>query len=93
VLHAVDVERVGEVIRLRFRGAGFLHRMVRISVGTLLEIAAGRRDPDAIPRILAAHDRRAAGLTAPPQGLCLVGVRYRDFDSSREPALLLALLR
>jgi tRNA pseudouridine38-40 synthase len=56
--------------------------MVRTIAGTLLEIGAGRRAVDEIPAILAARDRRAAGFTAPAQGLFFVGVRYPDFDSA-----------
>ena len=80
-LHAIEIERDGALVRLHFRGQGFLHRMVRIATGTLLEVGAGRRDPGEMPAILAALDRRAAGLTAPPQGLFLVEVRYPDFTS------------
>lgn len=85
-LHAT---RVGDVIRVEVRADGFLHRMVRTVVGTLFECASGKRDSDAIPRILAARDRAAAGATAPARGLYLAGVRYDDgFDSFQEPALL-----
>jgi len=78
---SIDVTRSGDRVELRIAGRGFLHRMVRICVGTLVEIATGRRDPDAIPAILASKDRRRAGYTAPAAGLCLVGVRYPGFDS------------
>ena len=57
-------------------GSGFLHHMVRNIVGTLLEIGRGKRQPEDIPRILAARDRTLAGPTAPPQGLCLWKVEY-----------------
>jgi tRNA pseudouridine38-40 synthase len=82
-LHSLDVELSGELVLLHFRGNGFLHRMVRIIVGTLLEVAAGRRDPESMPALLAARDRRVAGLTAQPQGLCLTGVRYETFTTQR----------
>jgi tRNA pseudouridine38-40 synthase len=55
--------------------------MVRITVGTLVEIATGRRPPGDIPKLIAAKNRRLAGYTAPAAGLSLVGVRYSDFDS------------
>jgi tRNA pseudouridine38-40 synthase len=82
----LNAERFGDIIRVEIRADGFLHRMVRTIVGTLVECAIGRRDPAAIPETLRARDRSAAGLTAPPQGLYLAGVRYRDgFDSFKEP--------
>ncbi len=80
-LATLDIEREGDLVRFDFRGKGFLHRMVRILTGTLLEIGSGRRAAGAAPAMLAARDRREAGLTAPPQGLFLVGVRYPDFSS------------
>ncbi len=80
-LHALRIEGRGELVRLHFEGAGFLHRMVRILTGTLLDVGAGRRTPESLVRLLAARDRRLAGPTAPPQGLCLVNVVYPDFES------------
>jgi len=80
-LQAIEVETDFPFVRLHFRADGFLHRMVRIMTGTLLEIGGGRRDAGSIEGILAARDRRAAGLTAPPSGLYLVEVRYPDFSS------------
>ena len=59
---------------------GFLYNMVRIMVGTLDALASGRLTWDAIPAVLAARDRAAAGPTAPPQGLCLYRVLYDDED-------------
>jgi len=58
------------------RGNGFLHHMVRNLVGTFLEIGYGRFTADALPSIIAARDRSAAGPTAPARGLCLVNVEY-----------------
>lgn len=82
-LHA---RRLGDIIRVEIRADGFLHRMVRTIVGTLVECGNGRRDPAQIPSILEACDRAAAGLTAPAHGLYLAGVRYKDgYDSFKEP--------
>ena len=60
----------------RITGNGFLHHMVRNLVGTFVEAAAHRISPDAIPTILAARNRSAAGPTAPASGLFLVEVEY-----------------
>jgi tRNA pseudouridine38-40 synthase len=57
-------------------GSGFLYNMVRIIAGTLLEVGRGRIDPACLPEIIAARDRRAAGSTMPPEGLCLRWIRY-----------------
>jgi tRNA pseudouridine38-40 synthase len=82
-VHALDLRRDGDRVELRISGASFLHRMVRIATGTLIEIATGRREPDDIPAILASGDRRRAGYTVPACGLTLAGVRYPGFDSER----------
>lgn len=59
------------ILTLRVEGTGFLKHMVRNIVGTLIGIGRARFPVDAIPTMLAARDRSAAGVTAPPQGLCL----------------------
>jgi tRNA pseudouridine38-40 synthase len=87
-VNAIDVRRCGDLIRVRITADGFLHRMVRNIVGTLVDCARGRRDASAIPAMLEARARAAAGHTAPAHGLYLAGVLYRDgFDSFSEPAL------
>ena len=57
-------------------GDGFLRHMVRIMVGTMVEVGAGRVDAAAITGIVASRARERAGPTAPPQGLFLVAVAY-----------------
>ncbi len=59
-------------------GDGFLRHMVRIIVGTLVEIGQGRITPDCVPGLLAAENRAMAGPTAPPHGLWLVRVNYPE---------------
>jgi tRNA pseudouridine38-40 synthase len=59
-------------------GSGFLWQMIRIMVGTIVEIGLGRYTPETIPQMLAAKDRQAAGPTAPPQGLYLQWIRTND---------------
>ncbi|MDA0803264.1 MAG: tRNA pseudouridine(38-40) synthase TruA [Planctomycetota bacterium] len=76
-VHACDVSRGPEgIIRVSVQGDGFLYNMVRIIVGTLVEVGRGRMDTDGIRRILATGDRTLAGPTMPPQGLCLEWVHY-----------------
>lgn len=86
-VNAFEVERDDEIVRVRIAAEGFLHRMVRIIMGTAIEIATHRRPPDEIPTIIASKDRRQAGYTAPASGLYLAGVRYSTFDSYHRPAL------
>jgi tRNA pseudouridine38-40 synthase len=57
---------------------GFLYNMVRAIVGTLVEVGRGARDAAWVKNVLAAADRAAAGPTAPPHGLFLVGVEYGE---------------
>ena len=76
-LYDLTVERVGEELRLTFRGDGFLYNMVRILTGTLLEIGAGERSGAEIEEVFASGERAGAGFTAPAQGLCLQSVRYQ----------------
>jgi tRNA pseudouridine38-40 synthase len=75
-LQRLAVVRVGEALRLEAYADRFLKQMVRSIVGTLIEVGLGRRAADNVADILAAKDRRAAGKTAPPQGLFLMQVDY-----------------
>jgi tRNA pseudouridine38-40 synthase len=59
-------------------GNGFLYNMVRALVGTMLLAGRGKLAPDGFAEILDAHDRSAAGPTAPAQGLTLLEVRFGD---------------
>lgn len=75
-IHALRVEEQGTDIVIRVCGNGFLYNMVRIIAGTLLEIGQGKREPDAVPGILEARDRGAAGPTAPACGLTLIQYEF-----------------
>jgi len=77
-LPRMAADRLGsaEIWVYTVRGNGFLHHMVRNLVGTFLEIGRGRVMPAAMERILQGCDRRAAGPTAPSQGLYLTEVLY-----------------
>ena len=88
-VRSLRIDAIGEYVRIEIAADGFLHRMVRTIVGTLVECGLGRRDPSSMQAILDARDRRAAGLTAPAHGLYLAGVRYDDgYDSYREPPVI-----
>jgi tRNA pseudouridine38-40 synthase len=75
-IHAIAVSRVGEELWVEVEGNAFLHHMVRNIVGTLLPVGRGDMPPGWVAEVLAARDRRAAGPTAPAQGLCFLGPRY-----------------
>jgi tRNA pseudouridine38-40 synthase len=78
-----DVDRaqrtqVGQEQHLEFEGNGFLRYMVRILVGTAVEVGTGHRTLDDVRQALQTGERKLAGRTAPPDGLYLVNVHYRD---------------
>jgi tRNA pseudouridine38-40 synthase len=75
-LTELALEPWGDEIRLRIGADRFLHHMVRIIVGTLVEIGRGRWRPDRVAQILAEQDRTLAGPTAPAHGLYLMSVDY-----------------
>ncbi|AQS58901.1 tRNA pseudouridine(38-40) synthase TruA [Desulforamulus ferrireducens] len=75
-LYSIDITKQDSLIELTFRGNGFLHNMVRIITGTLLEVGHGRMKPAYLKEILERRDRTLAGPTAPAKGLHLVKVYY-----------------
>jgi tRNA pseudouridine38-40 synthase len=74
-LRACEVSQRGPRLVIGVEGSGFLWQMVRIIVGTLVEVGMGRRNESEMSEMLAAKDRRAAGPTAPPHGLYLQWIR------------------
>lgn len=74
-IRSMDICRDGEEIQIFVTGNGFLHNMVRILVGTLVEVGRGERSPDSIPALFGGK-RADAGFLAPAQGLCLMEVFY-----------------
>jgi tRNA pseudouridine38-40 synthase len=75
-LDLLSVDRAGEEIVLEVGARSFLHNQVRILVGTLQLVGRGQWSKRDVEEALAARDRTRAGPTAPPQGLCLMEVRY-----------------
>ena len=76
-IYELNIEQIGEEIRISITGNGFLHHMVRIIVGTLVEIGLGRYEPEKITQILETGIRENAGITMPAKGLILWEVIYK----------------
>ncbi|HBR29157.1 MAG TPA: tRNA pseudouridine(38-40) synthase TruA, partial [Firmicutes bacterium] len=75
-LYRVDISEQDEELSFILAGNGFLYKMVRNIVGTLLLIGEEKMAPEMITEILATGQREKAGPTAPPQGLTLMTVEY-----------------
>jgi pseudouridylate synthase I len=75
-IYSLDVEQEDYMIKITVKGNGFLYNMVRIIVGTLIEVGRGVKTPEDMDRILKGLNRRLAGPTAPAHGLTLVGIEY-----------------
>ena len=75
-LRSIEITRMGGEIRIALTGDGFLYHMVRIIVGTLIEVGEGKRSAEDMLTILSSCDRMEAGPTAPAQGLTLWHVGY-----------------
>ena len=73
---ALRIDKIGGELRFSVSGDGFLYNMVRILVGTLLEVGMGKRSAASIPALLDAKDRSQAGYLVPPHGLRLEAVYY-----------------
>ncbi len=71
-----EISRSDEMVALRIKGNAFLHNMIRIITGTLLEMYRENRDPDYILEIIKGTDRDLGGFTAPAYGLYLKKVEY-----------------
>lgn len=77
VVFATEITTAEEHIRvITVEANGFLRHMVRNIVGTLVDVGRGKLTEEGFSKVLAACDRKKAGMTAPPRGLCLVEVRY-----------------
>ena len=75
---SIDILTSGDEITIRITGNGFLYNMVRIIVGTLIRVGRGFYEPEKVKEILEAKDRKAAGVTAPANGLMLVEIKYEE---------------
>jgi tRNA pseudouridine38-40 synthase len=77
-VHAIDICSRPPRLVIGVEGSGFLWNMVRIIVGTLVQVGMRTYTPDDVSEMLARQDRRASGYTAPAQGLYLQWIRYRE---------------
>ena len=77
-VHYFEIERHGTVIDCRVCADGFLYNMVRAMVGTCIYAAEGKLDPADIPAILSSRNRTLAGPTAPPDGLYMTNLWYKE---------------
>lgn len=88
-LERLDVTQTGEVTTIVAEARSFLHHQVRNIVGTLKLVGAGKWRPEQVAEALDAKHRKAAGPTAPPEGLTLTNVEYTDEIFKRQKAVLL----
>jgi tRNA pseudouridine38-40 synthase len=82
-IYSFDINSIGPKIEFAFVGNGFLYNMVRIIVGTLIEVGSNNIRVNDIPEIIASKDRNKAGHTALPQGLYLEKVFYSKTELIR----------
>ncbi len=75
-IREISVSRVGEIVSIDVAANAFLYHMVRNIAGTLLAVGRGEQPVEWVARVLATRDRNQAGVTAPPDGLYFMGVRY-----------------
>ena len=75
-ISAIQIEKAKDILTFSVTGDGFLTNMVRIIVGTLVEVGEGKKQTDSIMQVLKSKDRFYAGFTAPPEGLTLKKVYY-----------------
>lgn len=77
-IYEVKIEQLDEEVRISVTGNGFLHHMVKILVGTLVEIGLGKRKHQEMQQVLEGGIREYAGITMPAKGLILWSVEYPD---------------
>lgn len=75
-IYSIDFEVVNNVIKIIFKGNGFLHNMVRIIVAMLIEVGNGRKTKEDLEKALISKDRKLAPKIAPANALYLVDIKY-----------------
>ena len=74
----LQILQSGEHIMIRITGNGFLYNMVRIIAGVLVRVGRGFYGPEKVKELLEGGERTREAVTAPPQGLCLMEIRYQN---------------
>lgn len=80
----ISILQKGHFLIFYFRGSGFLHNMIRILSGTLLDVGKGRLSRQDLERILLSRDRTQASKTLPPHALFFVAAKYKDYTDENE---------
>jgi len=88
-IDSIEVGRSESLIAVNIKGSAFLHHMVRIIMGTVIEMHLAGRDPSHMLTVIEKRDRSAGGVTAPPFGLYLRKINYEPPLSSRDAAFRL----
>lgn len=83
-IHSLNIYEEGKQVIIEVTGDGFLYNMVRIIVGTLVEIGLGKKQPEDAAKIIESADRRNAGHTAPAEGLYLVEIYYEEEELKKK---------
>jgi tRNA pseudouridine38-40 synthase len=79
-IFSIDFSADGDLLHIDFRGSGFLKNMIRMLVGTLIQVGQGRRPESDILQLLAGEPELRSGPTAPAHGLCLMEVWLREVE-------------
>ncbi len=83
-IDSITLHKNNHMIKIEITGRSFLRHMIRIIVATAVECAKGRLDPENIPEMFRARDRRLAPFLAPAEGLYLMKIYYEDYPFSND---------
>ncbi|MEG0012922.1 MAG: tRNA pseudouridine(38-40) synthase TruA [Cellulosilyticaceae bacterium] len=75
-IYSLEIRQIDDMIQIDICGNGFLYNMVRIIVGTLIQVGIGKIYPSKMAKIIESADRNLAGPTAPPTGLTMLDIKY-----------------
>lgn len=79
-IYNIAVRKSGNLVKIEYRGSGFMYHMVRILTGTLLEVGTGERTVESVCKVMKSGVRADAGFLAPASGLCLKKVFYKEAE-------------